>query len=530
MFGAFFYGFVDQDDAKSYTRVAVLAKKMDRNDFMFSNSPYSLLFDPPTRRGPVVVHSDSPPSPPMTLDSPMERNVAVNRQREVVGAHVCTDPGVEGLDQFGTNTFGVHTWMVSPPAANVTQTQHAEDDVETDTEFARQRVEQVQHAEDEMETDSEFDRQRVERTQPAEEEEETDTEFENQRAERRRKVVQEARGQDIDDVVFPDVIASDDNCEPEEAHNSPDVVTLPMAAGSTTPIMLSDDEEIDHPHSSDNDDEADGPPTQVELKPVIAPSGVVVKVEKDWWRIDKEARERRIARKKDREEKERLLAEALASNNAANEKIIELREDSDAKFSELKSQFALLLSAMQSQASQSQSCPLQFPSAPSSQPPLPSSSAPIRQEMEQDVPGLPYPRVEDKDVAVSLAREDYEACTPASQSPRIPSPHDGAFAIRIADAAAEVCRVDDTHANPHHYPGVDDNVGGEAGPSAIDSPDATMCEASHEFFVESESPVPMEEERVDYEPGVEDLLDNAPATEVHDGSAQVQPSDPYDFD
>ncbi len=78
MFGVYFYGFNDREDAKPYSKIALLANKMDKNDFLISNSPYSLLYDRPTNRGPVVVHSNSPPSPPMTLESPLESNVVGN--------------------------------------------------------------------------------------------------------------------------------------------------------------------------------------------------------------------------------------------------------------------------------------------------------------------------------------------------------------------------------------------------------------------------------------------------------------------
>ncbi len=80
---------------------------------------------------------------------------------------------------------------------------------------------------------------------------------------------------------------------------------------------------------------------------------MVVKVEKDWWKKDQEAKERRIARQKEREEKERLVVELLAGNKVANEKITELQEKLDAKYDELQSQFVVLLSALQSQKSQS---------------------------------------------------------------------------------------------------------------------------------------------------------------------------------
>lgn len=61
-----------------------------------------------------------------------------------------------------------------------------------------------------------------------------------------------------------------------------------------TMIMLSDDDDINHLHSSDDDDDADCIPTQVELKPVIAPSGVVVKVEKDRWKKDQGEEESQV--------------------------------------------------------------------------------------------------------------------------------------------------------------------------------------------------------------------------------------------
>lgn len=177
MFRAFFIGFVDRDDTKSYPKLAVLAKKMDRNDFMISNSPYSLLYERPISRGPVVVHSDSPPSPPMTMDSPLESNVVLNRQREAVGPHVSTDLGIEGIDQFGTNTFRVHTWISSPSVPTELHTQSPDEDVETDTEFARHRVEASQHADKDVETDAVFDKQWVETAEHAEEDVETDTQF-----------------------------------------------------------------------------------------------------------------------------------------------------------------------------------------------------------------------------------------------------------------------------------------------------------------------------------------------------------------
>ena len=48
-------------------------------------------------------------------------------------------------------------------------------------------------------------------------------------------------------------------------------------------ILLSDDEDINRPHSLDNDEEDDnGIPKVKEMKPLRLPSGAVVKVEKDY--------------------------------------------------------------------------------------------------------------------------------------------------------------------------------------------------------------------------------------------------------
>jgi hypothetical protein len=60
------------------------------------------------------------------------------------------------------------------------------------------------------------------------------------------------------------------------------------------------------------------------MKPVVAPSGVVVKVEKDWWQKDKEKRERRIAQKAKKEAKEKELADAIAKNVETNAKMLKM--------------------------------------------------------------------------------------------------------------------------------------------------------------------------------------------------------------
>jgi len=39
MIEVIFYGFNDRDDAKGYHKIVFWADKMDKNNFMFSNSP-----------------------------------------------------------------------------------------------------------------------------------------------------------------------------------------------------------------------------------------------------------------------------------------------------------------------------------------------------------------------------------------------------------------------------------------------------------------------------------------------------------
>ena len=54
-------------------------------------------------------------------------------------------------------------------------------------------------------------------------------------------------------------------------------------------MELSSDEEIEKPHESDDDDEEESTPfVQTETKPLKLPSKVVIKVEKDHWRLEEE--------------------------------------------------------------------------------------------------------------------------------------------------------------------------------------------------------------------------------------------------
>ena len=88
-------------------------------------------------------------------------------------------------------------------------------------------------------------------------------------------------------------------------------------------VELSSDEEIEKPHESDDDDEEESRPfEQTETKPLKLPSGVVIKVEKDHWRLEEEKRVRRIARRAAREAKEKEMMDAVAASQA---EVVEMR-------------------------------------------------------------------------------------------------------------------------------------------------------------------------------------------------------------
>ena len=137
-----------------------MADKLDKNDFMFSNSPYSLLYEIPPTRGLVVVQSDSPPSPPMTLDSPPVAPIFVRRGREDIESNVSAHAGLQGIDEFGTNTFQIHAWMAAATEApalalldehSLEESAQREEDIETDSEFEKQWEQEIEQVDEEDE-------------------------------------------------------------------------------------------------------------------------------------------------------------------------------------------------------------------------------------------------------------------------------------------------------------------------------------------------------------------------------------------
>ena len=283
-------------------------------------------------------------------------------------------------------------------------------------------------------------------------------------------------------------------------------------------IVISDDEDIDHPHSSDDDEEDhDGVPKVKEMKPLVLPSGSVIKVEKDYWKLEEEKHLKRIARRAEREAKDKELQDAVANTAETKAKMLRLQEElkveirmvqeqSLAQFSQLQSQMALLMQAMKSH-----STPLQ--------PPQLSATIPVVDQLGDFVLGLLHPRVEDKAPAESVGADDIVSSTPACQLLSPASPSEGL----------------------HHR--VDDASGAKAEPVGETAKD--IGRTSVASLAETKSPRSVDEEKVDYEVSEEEMEETGaeepeddPSTSQavadHDQqvekSSEVQPSDPYVFE
>ena len=112
-------------------------------------------------------------------------------------------------------------------------------------------------------------------------------------------------------------------------------------------VELSSDDEMDKPHESDDDDEEENTPfVQTEIKPLKLPSGVVIKVEKDHWRLEEEKRARRIVRRAAREAKEKEMTDTIATNQAEVAEMRRRQAETDRKQESLEWQMAELMARM----------------------------------------------------------------------------------------------------------------------------------------------------------------------------------------
>ena len=116
-------------------------------------------------------------------------------------------------------------------------------------------------------------------------------------------------------------------------------------------VELSSDDEMEKPHESDNNDEEESTPfVQTETKPLKLPSGIVIKVEKDHWRLEEKKRARRIARRAAWEAKEREMTNAVAASQAEVAEMRRRKAETDRKQESLERQMAELMARMNSQA------------------------------------------------------------------------------------------------------------------------------------------------------------------------------------
>ena len=129
-------------------------------------------------------------------------------------------------------------------------------------------------------------------------------------------------------------------------------------------MELSSDEEIEKSHESDDDDEEDsGPFVQTETKPLKLPSGIVIKVEKDHWRLEEEKRARRIARRAARDAKEKEMTNAVAASQAEVAEVRRRQAETDRKQQALERQMAELMARMNPAAISSEASPSTVPAS-----------------------------------------------------------------------------------------------------------------------------------------------------------------------
>ena len=118
-------------------------------------------------------------------------------------------------------------------------------------------------------------------------------------------------------------------------------------------VELSSDDEMEKPHESDDDDEEESGPF-VQTKPLKLPSGVVIKVEKDHWRLEEERRARQIARRAAREAKEKEMTDAVAASQGEVAEMRRRQAETDRKQQALEHQMAELMARMNPQAKNSE--------------------------------------------------------------------------------------------------------------------------------------------------------------------------------
>ena len=321
MLGAHVIGFCEKGSVNNLSRVAPLADKMDVNDFKFSRSPYTVDSAGSSISSRVQRSSPERHSPERAEAAPTRIPEGPGEAQHAGSApQTGMSPQSEGyaagatVNEFRTNVDVLGSWKPSPIDLNRVEVNPNWEDVETDTEWNNQQRNPPQPAN-------------------AEEEE-----------------------------GFQETHCSPPGASRCESHPDVEIVSSVPSQPVVPLVELSSDDEIEKPHESDDDDEEEsGPFEQTETKPLKLPLGVVIKVEKDHWRLEEERRARRIARRTAREAKEKEMMDAIAASQAEVAEMRRRQAETDRKQQALERQMAELMARMNPQAISSKASPSAIP-------------------------------------------------------------------------------------------------------------------------------------------------------------------------
>ena len=291
MLGAHVIGFCEKGSVNNLSRVAPLADRMDVNDFKFSRSSYAIDSAGSSVSSRVQRSCPERHSPELTEDAPTPIPEGPGEAQHAGSPpQPGTSPPSEGpaagaaVNEFGTNIDVLGSWKPSPIDLSRAEVNPNWEDVETDMEW---------------------DNQQRNPPQPANAEEEEG---------------------------FQETHCSPPGASRCESHPDVEIVSSAPSQPVVPLVELSSDDEIEKPHESDDDDEEEsGPFEQTETKPLKLPSGIIIKVEKDHWRLEEKRRARRIARRRAREAKEKEMMDAVAASQAEVAKMRRRQAETDRK-------------------------------------------------------------------------------------------------------------------------------------------------------------------------------------------------------
>ena len=461
MFGAYFYGFVEKEDMEMFKKMSTLASQFDMNDFFFSNSPYSMSYkNPPRLFSRVLEH----------LPSDTEETNEDDKTSEEEGS----DQDQQVLHEPERNV-GEAIATQSPVATPAVESEDDED-IEENPEFEVQPT-QTHDQERDSHDQSKSDEQEVDESGDDKGSEDSDSE--QRPAELRRKERQDVFTADASEAM--NVVLQEKPIDIIEVSSDSEVKLL----------------------EDDSDDEVS---KNSEYKPIVASDGKVIKIEKDWWRLDMERKQRRQARKAEREAAQEALTAALAESRAANQRYSDEQEKSNKEFSEMKSQLAMLFQVLNSKSPGGSASLQMSPASIPSQAPAPTSSPLHSQEVQQLVPQQPSPGVNNKSDFV-VKGVDTGVLTASTELP-------GASLEARRESRQSVVQFKVAQTiNSESYRRLNDNSqanSAAATASALPPPKTGAA-----------SPLPYEEEPVDYGEGEEDMYDKMSIGGEEQGSVEA---------